>query len=92
MHQAGQAGGYPSFHYPTGNGDQGAQLLQGYALSQGNAPGPVPGSMFGGQSAGSYNFDQNSGYSQSSSVPVCQVEGVTQVPMQHGLIFLFLHF
>lgn len=86
MHQTGQAGGYPPFHYPTASGDQSAQLLHGYALSQqgANAAG-VPGSMFGAQSAGSYNFDQTgSGYSQTSSVPVCGVDGGSQMSMQPG--------
>ncbi|CAH8546924.1 unnamed protein product [Heterobilharzia americana] len=84
MQQAGQAG-YPSFHYPTASGDQNAQLLQGYALTQqGNPAAGVPGSMFGAQSAASYNFDHTgSCYSQSSSIPVCQVDG-SQVSMQPG--------
>ncbi|CAH8555213.1 unnamed protein product [Schistosoma margrebowiei] len=81
MQQASQAG-YPPFHYPTAS-DQNAQLLQGYALSQqGNPAAGVPGSMFGAQSAASYNFDQTgSAYNQTSSIPVCQVDG-SQVPMQ----------
>ncbi|CAH8850459.1 unnamed protein product [Trichobilharzia szidati] len=84
MQQASQAG-YPPFHYPTASGDQNAQLLQGYALSQqGNPAAGVPGSMFGAQSAASYNFDQTaSAYNQSSSIPVCQVDG-SQVSMQPG--------
>ncbi|KAA3679430.1 uncharacterized protein DEA37_0007234, partial [Paragonimus westermani] len=87
MQQPGQAGGYPSFHYPTASGDQNAHLLQGYALPQQGGAGStgVPGAMFGNQSAASYNFDQsNVGYSQSSSVPVCQVGPGSQVPMQPG--------
>ncbi|CAL8084477.1 unnamed protein product [Calicophoron daubneyi] len=84
MQQTGQAGGYPPFHYPTPSGDQNAQLLQGYALPQQNSAN-APGGMFGAQSAASYNFDQSSGgYSQSSSVPVCQVGAGSQVPMQPG--------
>ncbi|KAH8876656.1 RNA-binding protein EWS [Schistosoma japonicum] len=80
MQQASQTG-YPPFHYPTAS-DQNAQLLQGYALSQpGNPAAGVPGSMFGAQSA-AYSFDQTgSAYNQSSSIPVCQVDG-SQVPMQ----------
>ncbi|VDQ05061.1 unnamed protein product [Trichobilharzia regenti] len=55
MQQASQDG-YPPFHYPTSSGDQNAQLLQGYALSQqGNLAAGVPGSMFGAQSAVSSN-------------------------------------
>nr|AAW25524.1 SJCHGC02561 protein [Schistosoma japonicum] len=89
MQQASQTG-YPPFHYPTAS-DQNAQLLQGYALSQpGNPAAGVPGSMFGAQSA-AYSFDQTgSAYNQSSSIPVCQVDG-SQVPMQPGL-FEDLHY
>ncbi|VDP93937.1 unnamed protein product [Echinostoma caproni] len=85
MQQQAHPGGYPQFHYPTASGDQNAQLLQGYALpQQGNAgAGAVPGAMFGAQSAASYSFDQSAGgYTQSSSVPVCQVGPGSQVPMQ----------
>ncbi|CAH8497462.1 unnamed protein product [Schistosoma turkestanicum] len=90
MQQASQTG-YPPFHYPTAS-DQNAQLLQGYALSQqGNPAAGVPGTMFGAQSAASYNFDQTAAYNQSSSIPVCQVDG-SQVPMQPAGGFAYPNF
>ncbi|KER25383.1 hypothetical protein T265_14223 [Opisthorchis viverrini] len=90
MQQPGQTAGYPQFHYPTASGDQSAQLLQGYAMpQQSNAnPAGMSGAMFGSQSGASYNFDQsNAGYSQSPSVPVCQVGAGSQVPMQPGFAY-----
>lgn len=88
MQQQAQPGGYPHFHYPTASGDQNAQLLHGYALPQqgGASAAAVQGAMFGAQSAASYSFDQSAGgYTQSPSVPVCQVGPGSQVPMQPGM-------
>ncbi|CAH8482547.1 unnamed protein product [Dicrocoelium dendriticum] len=80
MQQPGQAA-YPQFHYPTASGDQNAHLLQSYALSQ-QGGSSAPGAMFGSQPPVPYSFDQsNAGYSQPSSVPVCQVGAASQVPM-----------
>lgn len=88
MQQPGQGATYAQFHYPNASGDQNAQLLQGYALpQQGTSNAGVPGGMFGGQSMASYNFDQTTAaYSQSPSVPVCQVGSGSQVHMQAGMI------
>lgn len=63
--QAGQAPTYPQFtQYPNANGDQNAQFLQGYALTQANPAAAV----FGGPP-----FSQNPYPQGTTTMPVPQL-------------------